>query len=49
MGYWSKHNGVWCGFCGDKLSPKTMITFSRSEKERIEILKNFKQNKVNGA
>lgn len=49
MGYWSKHNGVWCGSCGDKLSPKTMVTFSRSEKEQIEILKNLKQNKINGA
>jgi hypothetical protein len=48
MGYWSKHNGVWCNFCGDKLSPKTIMTFSRSEKDRVETLKNLKQSKASG-
>ena len=32
-GYWSKHNGVWCSPCGEKLFPKTHISFSRFQRD----------------
>ena len=28
-GYWSKHNGIWCTPCGEKLFPKVSIAYSK--------------------
>ena len=40
-GYWSKHNGVWCENCGEKLFPDTHVAYSRHQKEN-KILKKLK-------
>tara|TARA_B100000287_G_scaffold378680_1_gene381284 strand:+ start:114 stop:491 length:378 start_codon:yes stop_codon:yes gene_type:complete len=39
FGYWSKHNGVWCVPCGEKLAPKVNIAYSRIQRE----IKNSRQ------
>ena len=36
QGYWSKHNGVWCVPCGEKLFPKVSVASSRDQEAYIE-------------
>ena len=40
-GYWSKHNGVWCENCGERLFPDIHVAYSRHQKEN-KILKKLK-------
>ncbi len=35
-GYWSKHNGVWCVPCGEKLFPKVSVASSRDQEAYID-------------
>lgn len=38
--YWSKHNGVWCTVCAEKLFPKVTVAYSRDQKHNNFIRKN---------
>ena len=40
-GYWSKHNGVWCPECGERLFPETHVAYSRHQKEN-KLYKKFR-------
>ena len=31
-GYWSKHNGIWCTSCGEKLFPNVTVAYSQFQK-----------------
>ena len=38
-GYWSKHNGVWCKPCGERLLPKVSIVSSSYQEEYFDKLR----------
>ena len=38
-GYWSKHNGVWCKPCGERLIPKVSVARSSYQEEYFNQLR----------
>ena len=32
-GYWSKHNGIWCKKCGEKLFPDSHVSYSQYQRD----------------
>ncbi|MEL0254743.1 MAG: hypothetical protein VW930_02220 [Burkholderiaceae bacterium] len=42
-GYWSKHNGIWCTYCGEKLFPNVSVAYSQFQKQNNFIRKNRKE------
>ena len=40
-GYWSKHNGIWCESCGEKLFPKVVVANSREQKNLTKKIKKY--------
>ena len=40
-GYWSKHNGIWCESCCEKLFPKVVVANSREQKNLTKKIKKY--------